>query len=241
MHITNKITYAFFLILLLGNTVFWLSSKDIQKIWLNVPTAPSEIKTNLTFLGDKQLAYRSYATMLQNIGSIDGHNISLKNYDYSKLKEWFFLEYALDPHSDIVPLLAAYYFGGVSDEAKLSHVLDFLSVAGQNPEGEKWRWLGHAVYLARHQMQDNDRALELAYLLSENKSPDLADWAKQMPAFILQDQGESDLAYKIMLNVLISNVGTMHPNEIFFMKDYICNTILPAQPTITPPEFCHDV
>jgi hypothetical protein len=241
MNMVRKLPYILFVIFLTLNVAFWAFSKGVQKTWLNVPSAPSEVKANLSFLGDKQLAYRAYAIMLQNMGSTDGHQMSLKNYDYTKLKNWFFLQDKLDPHSDAVPLLAAYYYGAVADNKKLPHVLDYLSLAGQSPEGEKWRWLGHAVFLARHQMKDNERALELAYLLSENKSPDLADWAKQMPAFILQDEGESDLAYKIMLNILISNVDTMHPNEIFFMKDYICNTIIPAEASIVPPSFCKEI
>jgi len=241
MMLANKLHYIFFLLFLTANIVFWMSSKDVQKTWMNVPLAPSMLKVDLSFLGNRQLAYRSYATMLQNIGSVDGKQISLKEYNYEHLKEWFFLEHSLDSHSDVVPLLAAYYFGAISDKDKLSNVLDYLSIAGQSPEGEKWRWLGHAVYLARHQMGDNERALKLAYLLSDNKSPDLADWAKQMPAFILQDQGDSDLAYKIMLNILISNVDTMHPNEIFFMKEYICNTIIPTQTNVVPPSFCEEI
>jgi len=66
----------------------------------------------------------------------------------------------------------------------------------------------------------------------------LADWAKQMPAFILQAEGQSELAYKIMLNILISNVDTLHPNEINYMQDYICNTLLVDLPHIPPPPFC---
>lgn len=238
---TDKLTIAVLLFFLIGNIFFWQHSKHIQKTWPNVPNAPTKPVAQLTFLGNTELAYRVYATMLQNIGSVDGKDISLKKYDYSKLKKWFFLLHDLNAHSDVVPLLAAYYYGGISDVNKLSEVLDYLEVVGQNPEGEKWRWLGHAVYIARHIMKDNDRALELAYKLSENKSPKLADWAKQMPVYILQDQGDTELAYKIMLNILISNVDTLHPNEIYFMQDYICNTLIPSDTALSPPSFCTEL
>ena len=236
----NIVPHIFFIVFLTLNIGFWLYSKNIGKTWGNVPVAPSEFKININFLGDDQLAYRSYAFMLQSIGNVDGNTISLKKYDYTKLKDWFFIAHKLDPKSDIVPALAAYYFGAVLDPDKLDHVLDYLAVVGQNPEGDKWRWLGHAVYLARHQLEDNERALELAYLLADNKSPDLADWAKQMPVFILQDEGKSDLAYKIMLNLLISNAETLHPNELFFMREYICQTLLPTMPNTPRPEFCEN-
>lgn len=234
----QKKTFSILCFFLILNFSFWNYAKDIQKEWMNVPVAPSLATANLSFLGDQELAYRAYAVMLQNIGSVDGKNISLKIYDYSKLKKWFFLMHDLNPRSDIMPLLAAYYYGGIRDNEKLGNVLDYLEVVGASPDEEKWRWLGHAVYIARHVMKDNDRALELAYKLSENKSPDLADWAKQMPVYILQDQGDTELAYKIMLNILISNVDNLHPNEIFFMQDYICNTLIPSDPNLPKLELC---
>lgn len=231
---------SFYLLLIFGtaNFLFWVPSHNIQKNWENVPPVPDKNSSTMAFMGDDQMAYRYYATMLQNLGNTDGHYISLKKYDYAALKDWFFLEDSLDPVSNVVPMMATYYFGAVKDKARLYHVFDYLSVVGQRPYGEKWRWLGQAVYLAWHEQDDKEKALELAYLLAANKDPDLADWAKQMPVFILHDQGKTDLAYKIMLNILISNVDTMHPNEINYMKDYICNTILKEDTSISPPDFC---
>lgn len=229
-----------FLLLIFGvaNCLFWVRSHNLQIEWLNVPPVPDRQNVAMVSLGDNQLAYRFYAMILQNLGEMDGKKISLKDYNYKSLKDWFFLTDSLDPLSDVIPMLAAYYYGAVKDKEKLDNVLDYLSVVGQRPEGEKWRWLGHAVYLARHEQKDNERALELAYLLAANKSPDLGDWAKQMPVFILQEEGQTELAYKIMLNILISNVDKMHPNEINYMKDYICNTILKGRADIMLPAFC---
>jgi hypothetical protein len=230
--------FSFFLMI---NIAFWTYSKNVQMVWANVPEAPSEFKATTSFLGDRQMAYRAYAYILQNMGSVDGKVLSLREYNYENLRDWFFLEHALDDKSDIAPALAAYYYGSTKDEEDLKYIIDYLKVVGQSPEGQKWRWLGHAVYLARHQVNDNDLALELAYLLADNKSPSLASWAKQMPVFVLKGRGDNALAYKIMLNILISNVDTMHPNEIFYMKDYICNTLLPTIKGEQRPPFCDDI
>lgn len=240
MDFKKKIPFVFFICFLLGNIFFWTSSHKIKSSWANVPPVPSKQTASMMALGDDQLAYRVNATMLQNLGNTGGRNVSLKDYDYNRLKDWFFLSDYLDPLSNVVPMLAATYFGAVEDKDKLANVLDYLVVAGSRPEGEKWRWLGHGVFLAKHILKDNEKALEMAYILADNKSPDLADWAKQMPAFILQEEGQNELAYKIMLNILISNVDTMHPNEVNFMKDYICNTILKDEKEIEPPPFCSD-
>lgn len=238
---TGKITFIIFFLFMIGNFFFWQKSRYLEKSWSNVPNSPSKSVVQLTFMGNTELAYRFYATMLQNIGSVDGKDISLQKYDYKKLKEWFFLLHNLNPHSDIVPLLAAYYYGGIQDSNRLNEVLDYLEVVGENPDGEKWRWLGHAVFIARHIMKDNERALKLAYKLSENQNPNLADWAKQMPVYVLHDQGDTEIAYKIMLNLLISNIDTLHPNEIFFMQDYICNTLILSDPSLKEPSFCKSI
>lgn len=235
------ITYIIFLMFLVGNIAFWMYSKNLKVSWLNIPPAPTKAEANLSFLGDDEMAYRSYAVMLQNIGSLNGDIKSLKEYDYKRLQEWLFLEYALNSHSDNVPMLAAYYFGAVEDPEKLGYILDYLKIVGENPEGEKWRWLGHAVFLAKHKLNDNDKALELAYILADNKSPDLADWARQMPVFVLHDKGDSDLAYEIMLNLLITNADKLDPAEMFYMKDYICNTLVPSQKKPNPPNFCDEI
>ena len=228
----KKIPFLFFLSFLVANFVFWSSSHKIQAEWANVPPVPKQEKASMLALGDKELAYRSYAIMLQNLGNTGGRGVALKKYDYAKLKDWFFLTDSLNPLSDAVPMLASSYFGAVDDPQKIEHVLDYLAVAGARPEGEKWRWLGHAVFLARHIQKDNDRALELAYKLSANKNPNLADWAKQMPAFILQDEGQSELAYKIMLNILVSNIDTLHPNEINYMPVSYTHLTLPTTPYV---------
>ncbi len=234
----NKFTFIFFIAFLAINIAFWQKSKNIQKEWPNIPYAPTLEETKIIHLGNEQLAYRIYAAALQNMGSVDGRSISLKDYDYSRLYEWFSLTYELDPKSDVVPLLAAYYFGGINDSEKLEYVLGYLEIVGSSPLGEKWRWLGHAVYIARHIMNDNDRALQLAYKLAGNKNPDLADWAKQMPVYILEDQGDTELAYKIMLNLLITNAENLHPNELFFMQDYICNNLITKDSNLSDPGFC---
>ena len=234
----NKIPYICFSFFLLLNIGFWWQTHKVQTQWGNVPRVPTFEKASLFTLGDKQFAYRIYALTLQNIGSIGGRGVSLKQYDYETLKNWFFLADYLDPKADIVPMLAAHYFGAIEDADKLQYVFDYLSHVGARPDGEKWRWLGHGVFLAKHVLKDNDKALEMAQLLASNKSPDLADWAKQMPAFILQEQGQAELAYKIMLNILISNIDTLHPNEINYMQGYICDTLVPELTSTPKPNFC---
>jgi len=225
-HITS---WFFFSIFLIANFSFWTHAKNIQAKWLNVPPAPTHQQADLLALGDKELAYRSIGLMLQNMGNVGGRDYLLKDFDYEMLGKWFFLMDYLDPHSDYMPFLAAHYFGSVSDPAKLDPVIDYLEVVGQRPEGEKWRWLGQAVFLARYKQEDMNKALELSYRLAAVDNPDVASWARQMPAFILQAQGDEEAAYGILVNILASSADKLHPSEVFFMTEYICEKLLTSE------------
>ena len=100
-----------------------------------------------------------------------------------------------------MPYIASFYFGALDDTTeKLRPLIHYLYEVGNAAEGEKWRWLAHAVYLARFKLQDLDlaykMALDLAALANQDGS-DLPNWARQMPAFILNAKGDKQAAMAI--------------------------------------------
>src|SRR5690606_23680957 len=134
-------------------------------------------------------------------GDTGGRTTSLNDYNYEELAKWFFLADTLDPVSNYVPYLAAFYFGGVQEPEKFRPVLDYLVHVGNRAEGEKWRFLAHAVYLARFELEDNDTALELANKLARVNNPNMPGWTRQMPAFIMNTQGKKEAAYALLLEM----------------------------------------
>ena len=189
--IRSKITLLLFIALFL-NIALWASSRFMYAAWAGVPPVPSPRGAMAMTLGDSEFAFRSGALTLQGLGDGGGRVTPLKDYDFDRLGHWFWLLNALNPASEHVPLIAAYYFGVVHDPEQVSVLVDYLTAVGQNPAGEKWRWLVQAAFLARHRMKDMDRALDIAYTLSRMKPLDapLPIWAKEFPAFILIDTGK---------------------------------------------------
>ena len=109
-------------------------------------------------------------------------------------------------------------------------IIEYLREVGQREGAERWRWLMHAIYMARWQIKDLALALDLARDLAALDPATMPGWAAQMPAFILNAKGSKEEALDIMVQTLKSNVDNMHPNEINATKDYICTRILePAQ------------
>lgn len=208
--------------LLALNLGLWFASSDMQAKWAGVPPVPRQETAVMMALGDGQFSFRSGAITLQNLGDTGGRVTPLKEYSYAMLGQWFALLHLLDPASDHIPMAAAYYFGATPVKKDVRVVVDYLGRIGQNPYGEKWRWLAHAAYLARHKLDDLPLALDLAYKLSRMQvaGGELPLWARQMPAFILKEQGERDSA-RDLIEQMLATEKNLHPNEVNFMAAYL--------------------
>lgn len=243
-HVNTKNPFRKFEVMLafavLLNIGFWLSVRGEQAKWGNVPPAPPQSSAASSGLGDYGLAYRSIGLMLQNLGDTGGRVTSLQDYDYNMLTSWFFIQHHLDPRSDYTPYLAAYYYSATQAPKAYYPVLDYLEKAGLSTQGEKWRFLAHAVYLARFVIEDQERALALANKLAAHPKTDLPAWTRQMPAFVLTQQGDKKAAYALLLEILKSSAETLHPNEITNMRYYICDRVITRQEAEFDP-LCKDL
>lgn len=219
----------------IANFAVWHKNNHRLPLWGNVPPAPSRLGATAAFLGDEEMAYRSLAITLQSFGNNTGQVIALKDYNYPNLGTWFMLEHSLNWRSNYVPFLAGYYFGASQDPSELGPLIEYLRVVGKDPAADKWRWLGQAVFLARHRMNDMKLALSLAEELAATYKPGMPAWPLQMKAIIASDMGDKDMAYGMMLEMLQTEADTMDPIEVKFIIDYICGSILsPVQSTKDP-------
>jgi len=208
------------------NSLLWLQLKPLQAEWINVPPVPAIETAAMLALGDTQLAYRVNGLMLQNIGDIGGRSTPLDQYDYERLGPWFMLQHQLDPVSNYMPYIAAYYYGATQRPEDVGPIVDYLELVGDSTEGIKWHWLAQAVHLARYNLNDLDRALELAHKLAALDRPDLPHWARQMPAFVMMEQGDREAAYEMLVLMLHSDHDQMSQAEVNFLISYICERIM---------------
>ena len=237
---TEKYLQILITVVLGLNIVFWFSLRNIQAYWGNVPPPPDERFASAYGLGDTSFSYRLNSLMLQNMGDTGGRTTSLKDYDYDRLTQWFFLQDKLDPVSSYIPYLATFYFGAVQEPEKFRPVLEYLKEIGVRKEKGKWRWLAYAVQITKDNIGDKDKALELAYLLAETEYHDAPNWTKQMPAFVMTSKGDKKEAYALMLEILKTSAEKLHPNEVNAMKDYICKQILDEAEALSNP-LCEDI
>ncbi len=221
----KKISIALFFVLSV-NFLFWFALRDVQTQWGNVPPAPKKCFASVYGLGDKEFAYRINSLMLQNLGDTGGRVTALKDYDYNKLTDWFFLQDKLDSVSDYIPFLASFYFSGSQDPEKFRPVLEYLKMVGTRPYGTKWKWLVQGIFFARHKLNDLDKALELANLLAKTKNTDVPAWVREMPAFVLNEKGNKREAYGLLVATLKANMDKMSKEEVNATRIFICRQVL---------------
>lgn len=210
---------AGFLLFLAAQVLLWFHLRPIRPSMAIVPPLPTERSVKAFSLGDGQFYFRLLAFRLQNAGDTFGRNTPLKDYDYAVLEKWFFLLDTLDAKSNYVPALAGYYFSQSQHPEDVRHVITYLEHNYESDPQTKWWWLAHSVYLANHRLKDKELALRLAYKLGTSPA-EMPFWARQMPAFILEQMGERQQSYLIIKNIL-DTAKDIPPGELSFMEYFI--------------------
>lgn len=216
--------YLVFIAALALNIGFWLHSKHIREAWENVPFPPSREALSIMSLGDDEVAYRMTGYFLQNLGSSAGRSEALKDYDYNRLERWLFAANELDPYSNYIPYLVAYFYSASQNPEQVRYLINYLDANGHVDRPQKWRWSAQAVYLAQFIIGDNDLALEIAQRLA--LIPGAADWARQLPALVNLKMGNKEAAYGILLTMLDKERESLDPAEINAILDIICHRTL---------------
>jgi hypothetical protein len=182
--------------------------------------APTPTAAKALAFGDDQFLHRVFALRLTTAGDWDGRVVPLRAMHYGNVVAWLRATEALDPRANLVPALAMHYFGQSQDPAQVAQVVGFLRGHGIHDPDRKWRWLAHAVFLARHRANDLPLALELAQELAALPSTVMPVWARQMPAFVLDAMGEREAA-DLVMGAILATESDLSPAETAFMLRFL--------------------
>lgn len=184
--------------------IVWGGTKGIKPELQIVPRVPSKEILKAYSLGDEEIAFRYNAYVLQFAGDTFGRVTALKDYDYSKLYSWWVLLDEINPASNLLAYMVAYYYSSSQNPKEhVPYVVDFLEHhSDKNPE-KKWWWYAQAVYNAKFKVEDTKRALGIAKKLADlPKDLDIPIWTRQLQAFIYENTGEYSKACDIIVNVV---------------------------------------
>lgn len=213
-----KAILAIFLVFLGLQCLFWYRTHMILPDMTIVPEVPGVETVKALSLGDEHAFFRFLGLQLQNAGDTFGRFTALSKYDYNKLYHWFRVLDALDNDSNYIPSMATYYYSQTQNVPDVQYVVDYLVEHGEGRVEQKWWWLVQAAYLANHKLKDKPQALKIAQMLRADAK--IPVWARQMPAFIYEQQGEMDAALKIIESVL-EHSDEIEQGELNFISHFV--------------------
>lgn len=182
----------------------------------DLPAPPALAYLRFAGIGDNIFLSKALVLWLQGHDYQPGISLSYRELDYDRLIDWLDTILLLDPASQYPLLLASRVYGDVNDQDRQRKMLAFIADEFMDYPAERWRWMAHAVYVARYRLDDNDLALKLARKLAENSTDNVPFWARQMHIYILEDMGQIEAA-RVLLGGLIDSGEIEDPNELRFL------------------------
>lgn len=184
----------------------------------SLPSPPRlDIARSLSF-GDDIFAAKLAMLWLQGFDNQPGISLSFAGLDYAKLSAWLSLIIALDPQAQYPLRAASRIYAEVADNDKRRLMLDFVQREFMRDPNLRWRWMAHAVFVAKHRMGDAALALQYARTLAAHgDGPEVPRWAKQMVIFVLEEMGELASA-EVLLGGLLNSGQITDPHELRFLS-----------------------
>lgn len=198
----------------------WPATQGMRPASRLLGPPPADAAIPALGLGDAQAYFRAAAVGLFNAGDLGGRTTPLAAFDMDDVAAWLRHLDVADPRSDLGANLAAHYFGLTPRTGSLRPLIDYLVAHAETVPGEKWRWLAHATFLARHRLGDSDLALELGLRLSKLPADQVPAWARQLPAFVLAAKGDRQAA-TLFMETMLDTDRSLSAGERATMLDFL--------------------
>jgi hypothetical protein len=185
----------------------------------DLPEPPAAAVLQAASLGEETAQARLLMLWLQAYDHQPGVSIPYRMLDYDRLIAWLDVILALDQRSQYPLLAASRVYAEVPDPVRTRKILEFVYEKFLLDPDKRWPWLAHAVFVAKHRLQDRELALRYARALRlYATAPSVPGWARQMELFILEDLGDVEAA-KILLGGLLDSGVIKDRNELRFFED----------------------
>jgi len=169
-------------------------------------------------LGENVFAGYLLVLYLQDVDVHLGVETPLAALDRSLVIRWLDLASDLDPASGYALLLAARHYAETGSPGQRRMMLDWVYRRFEEHPNQRWPWLVHAVFVARHVLKDNSLAEHYAAALrTEVSDPMAPSWVRQMDLLLHADLGEAEDA-KVILGGLIAAGQIRSPAELKFLE-----------------------
>ena len=208
------------LVISLSMQLFWHASRPLVVSEANkLPAPPDNALLEISSIGEPAVLAKVLMLWLQASDYQLGTSVSFRELDYSTVIAWLEKIMELDERSQYPLLSASRVYSEVSDKTKKRLMLDFVYNKFLEAPNQRWQWMAHAVYVAKHRLKDIELAYRFASALRLHATAeDIPAWAKQMEIFILEQQGEIEEA-KILIGALLESGVISDINEMKFLEE----------------------
>lgn len=212
--------FLLMLVTALAAQIIWSSLQpEPEAVAINLPPAPAADVLRLLSLDDPPVASRITMLWLQAFDDQPGVSIPFIRLDYDRVISWLDVCLQLDGDSQYPLLAASRLYTFPPDASRIRKMLDFVYKKFSQDPGKRWVWMAHAVYVAKHRLQDLDLALKFAKAIRANTTAgEVPDWARDMDIYALEDLGEVQAA-RILIGGLLESGNINDPNELRFLSD----------------------
>lgn len=219
------------LVLLCAQGVWSLTHPLPQPTAAELGPAPSVIEVRISSLNEP-LAYAKLMNLaLQAHDNQPGVSLPFKQLDYSRVSTWLARILELDPEGQYPLLAASRLYGAVDDGARQRTMLEFVHQQFLAAPNQRWQWLAHAAYVAKHQLRDLDLALRYAQSLRLHAtSQRVPAWARQMEIFLRAEMHQTEAA-KVLLGALLASGQVTDLGEYRFLASRLQELETLGQPS----------
>ncbi len=197
--------------------VWHFSFNRLEAVRHELPSPPKSEFIRLASLDDPITAAKLLMLWLQAFDNQPGISIPLKELNYDKVIEWLDLILDLDNKTQYPLLAAIRFYSLVPDDNKRREMIRYTSEKFIENPNERWPFMAHAVYVAKHLIKDKQLALECAKLMRKYATGEnVPHWAKQMEIFILEDMGELESAM-VLIGGLLESGELKDPHQQKFL------------------------
>jgi hypothetical protein len=179
---------------------------------------PPEAAIRAASLGEDVLAGYLLMVYLQDYNVHLGTTTPLAAMDRTSVRRWLDMAGTLDPDTGYPLLLASRHYAETGEPAERRKMLDWVYQRFAERPNQRWPWLVHGVFVARHVLHDSALAETYAAALrTQVDDPKAPSWVRQMDLLLRADLGEMEDA-KIILGGLIAAGQIRTPAELRFLE-----------------------
>ena len=205
-------------ICLLANVLFQRHNPPARLDIVDLGTPPPAMLVRTAALGENAFAGYLVMMFLQNADVPLGRATPLADLERKTVIGWLDLGLDLDPDTGYPLLLAARHYAETGNLAQRRMMLDWVYRRFEERPNQRWPWLAHAVFVARHVLHDNTLAEFYASALrTQVTDPTVPTWVRQMDLLLRADLGETADA-KVILGGLIAAGQIRSAAELRFLE-----------------------